>query len=334
MTTFIDRERRRVVSALGAALAGAGGLAGAPARAQSDYPNAAIRFLVPQAVGGSTDALAREIGSRLAEAWGQPAVIDNRAGANGIIGVELVGKAKPDGYTLLVGGTGTMAINPSLYPKLPYDPVKGFAPVAMYGYSTSVLVVNPSLPVRTIADLIALAKAKPGDLRYASAGIGSSPHLTAEMFRQMAGVDVQHVPYKGSTPGVVATISGETSMMFTGVASALQHIRAGRLKAVSISGPRRSPALPEVPTASESGLPGFEADFWIGLFAPAGTPPAVIAKLNAEVTRIVGTPAIQEKFVFMGIDPLVLTPKAYGDLLERDIERWAKIVKAAGVKGE
>ena len=334
MTTFIRTGRRRAASAIGAVFAGAAGLRGGSAFAQSDYPNAAIRFLVPQAVGGSTDALAREIGSRLAEAWGQPAVIDNRAGANGIIGVEIVGKAKPDGYTLLVGGTGTMAINPALYPKLPYDPVRGFAPVAMYGYSTSVLVVNPSLPVRTIADLIALAKSRPGDLRYASAGIGSSPHLTAEMFRQMAGVDVQHVPYKGSTPGVVATISGETSMMFTGVASALQHIRSGRLKAVSISGPRRSPALPEVPTASESGLPGFEADFWIGLFAPAGTPPAVVGKLNAEVNRIVGTPAVQEKFVFMGVDPLVLAPRAFGELLERDIDRWAKIVRTAGVKGE
>ncbi len=304
------------------------------AAAQSDYPSQPIRFLVPQAAGGSTDSLARDVGSRLLEAWGQPVVVENRPGANGIIGTDLVAKARPDGYTLLIGGTGSMAINPTLYPKLPYDPVRGFVPVAMFGYSTSVLVVNPAVPVKTIGELISYVRARPGQVRYASAGIGSSPHLTAEMFRQMTGVDIQHVPYKGSTPGVVATISGETGMMFTGVASVLPHIRSGRVTALSISGPRRSSALPEVPTAHESGLPGFEADFWIGLFAPAGTPEAIVTRLNTEVNRALAGRAAQEKFVTMGADPMPLSLAQFGEVLRRDIDRWAATIRAAGVTAD
>ncbi|MGE0314309.1 MAG: Bug family tripartite tricarboxylate transporter substrate binding protein [Lautropia sp.] len=306
-------------------------LAATGALAQSNFPTQPIRLLVPQAAGGSTDTLARTIGSRLADVLGQPVVIENRAGANGIIGSELVARAKPDGYTLLVGGTGTMAINQNLYTKLSYDPEKDFVPVAMFGYSTSVLVVNPAVPASTIGELIVQAKAKPGELRYASAGIGSSPHLTAEMFRQMAGVDVMHVPYKGSTPGVIATISGETAMMFTGVASALQQIRAGRLKALSISGPRRSPALPEVPTASESGLPGFEADFWIGLFAPVGTPSGIVERINTEVNRILEAPAMRESLTAKGVEVLPVSTARFAEILSKDVARWATTIKAAGV---
>ncbi|MBC7778700.1 MAG: tripartite tricarboxylate transporter substrate binding protein [Proteobacteria bacterium] len=318
-----------------AALAGlALALAVPHADAQSEFPLKSLLFMVPQAAGGSTDTLARTIGQRVGEALGVPVVIENRAGANGIIGTEFVSKAAPTGATLVVSGTSIMAINPSLYARLPYDPVKQFTPVAMFGYSTSVLVAHPSLPVKTIADVIALAKAKPGAIKYASAGIGSSPHLSAELFRQMAGVDILHVPYKGSTPGVSATLTGETEIMFTGVASAVSFIKAGRLRALSINGPKRSPALPGVPTAAESGLPGFEADFWIGLFAPAGTPRPVVTRLNAEVNRILGADAMKERLLEIGVDPLPGTPEQFGELLARDIERWTRAVKNAGLKVE
>jgi tripartite-type tricarboxylate transporter receptor subunit TctC len=300
----------------------------------AEYPERPITFLIPQAAGGSTDTLAREIGGRLAAVLGQAVVMDNRAGANGIIGTELVAKSRPDGYTLLVGGTGTMAINQHLYAKIPYDPVKAFVPVAMFGYSTSVLVVNPAVTAKTIGELMAQAKAKPGEFKYASAGMGSSPHLTAEMFRMLSGVDILHIPYKGSTPGVMATMAGDTQLMFTGVASALQQIKGGRLRALSITGPKRSAALPEVPTASESGLPGFEAEFWIGLFAPAGTPREVVARLNAEVNRILESPAMKDKFFTIGVDPMAISPQQFGDILARDVDRWGKTVKSAGLKGE
>jgi len=197
-----------------------------------------------------------------------------------------------------------------------------------------VLVVHPSVQAKSIAELIALAKSRPGEIRYASAGVGSSPHLSAEMFRYMAGVDVMHVPYKGSTPGVIATISGEASMMFTGVASVIAHIKAGRLRSLSVNGPKRSPTLPEVPTAGESGLPGFEVDFWIGIFAPSGTPRTVVAKLNSEINRIVNAREIREQFLAIGADPVGGTPEQFGAILQKDIERWGKTIKMSGMKVE
>ncbi|MCE2981590.1 MAG: Bug family tripartite tricarboxylate transporter substrate binding protein [bacterium] len=302
--------------------------------AQFDYPVKSVLFMVPQAAGGSTDTLARLIGQRLGDALGVTVVIENRPGANGIIGTEAALKAAPNGGTLIVSGTGIMAINPSLYPKLSYDPVRNFVAVANFGYSTSVLVAHPSLPVKTIADVIALAKKKPGAIKYASAGVGSSPHLSAALFQHLSGVDVLHVPYKGSTPGVSATLTGETEIMFTGVASALSFIKAGRLRPISINGPRRSPALPTVPTAGESGLPGFEADFWIGLFAPAGLPRPLVTRLNTEVNRILTADGMRERLGELGVDAVPGTPEQFGELLVRDIDRWAKAVKAAGLKGE
>jgi len=329
----MDESRRRASAALAFGLAGA--VPSSLWAQGSDYPNKSITFLVPQAAGGSTDALAREIGLRLANVLGQSIVVDNRAGANGLIGCELVAKAKPDGYMLLVGGTGTMSINQHLYKNMPYDPVKSFVPVALFGYSTSVLVVHPSVQAKTIGELIADIKAKPPETyKYASAGVGSSPHLTAEMFKQMTGTDVLHIPYKGSTPGVIGTMSGETQMMFTGVSSAVAHIKSGRLKALSISGPKRSPALPSVPTAGESGLPGFEADFWIGLFAPAGTPPAVVARLNSEVNRVLTSQQVKEKFLTTGVDSMVISPEAFGAIMAKDTERWGKTVQLSGLKME
>ncbi len=299
-----------------------------------DYPNKSIRFLVAVAPGGSTDSLARLIGQKLSESLGQQVVMDNRPGGGGLVGLEVAAKAAPDGYTLLAGGTGSIAINPSLYKDLPYDPVKQFAPVIPIAYSSSVLVVHPSVTAKNVAELIALAKAKPGGLRYASAGGGSSPHLSATVFRTMAGVDITHVPYKGSTPGVLATVSGETSLMFTGVASALGQIKSGRLRALSVNGPKRSPALPDVPTAGESGLPGFEVDFWIGVFVPTGTPRAVIAKLNSEINRIISSPGTKDTLLVLGADPVGGSPEQFGALVRKDLERWAQIVKASGMKAE
>jgi tripartite-type tricarboxylate transporter receptor subunit TctC len=298
------------------------------------YPTKPIRFIVPQAAGGSTDILSRTVGQKLAEAFGQQVVMDNRAGANGIIGVDMVAKAQPDGYTLVAGGTGTISINVSLYDKIPYDPLKDFTPIVNIAYSTSVLIVHPSVPAKNIAELIALAKAKPGELRYASAGGGSSPHLSAEVFRLMAGVNVVHVPYKGSTPGVTATVAGETAMMFTGVASALAHIKSGRLRALSVNGTKRSPALPDVPTASDSGLPGFEVDFWIGILGPAGMQPAVVNRINAEVNRIIVMDDIKDRLLALGTDPVGGTPQSFADLIRKDVARWAKAVKASGARAE
>lgn len=302
--------------------------------ADPDYPTKPVRIIVPQAAGGSQDTIFRLVGQKLAEAIGQQVVIENRTGANGIIGTEAAAKAAPDGYNLLGTGTGSQAINVSLYTKIPYDPVKQFSPVVNIGYSTSVLVVHPSVPAKSIAELISLAKAKPGELRYASAGNGSSPHLSAEMFRYMTGVNILHVPYKGSTPGVVATVSGECGMMFTGVASAIAHIKSGRLRALSVNGPKRSPTLPDVPTAGESGLSGFEVDFWVGIFAPSGTPQGVIAKLNSEVNRIINSPEIRDKFVMIGVDPTGGTQEQFAAILQRDIERWGKMVKVSGMRVE
>ncbi len=298
------------------------------------YPIKPIRFIVPQAAGGSTDILSRTVGQKLSEAFGQPVVMDNRPGANGIVGTELVAKAPADGYTLVAGGTSTVAINSSLYSKIPYDPIKDFTPVVNLAYSTSVLVVHPSVAAKTIADVIALAKAKPGELRYASAGNGSSPHLSAEVFKMMTGVNIVHVPYKGSTPGVIATVSGETSLMFTGVASVLAHVKAGRLRALSVNGPRRSPALPEIPTAGASGMPGFEVDFWIGILAPAGTPLAVVNKLNTEVNRILAQDDIKNRLVALGTDIIGGSAQSFADQIKSDVARWGKAIKASGAKAD
>ena len=307
---------------------------GSAADAVQDYPTKPVRFLVPQAAGGSIDTIARLVGQKLAERLGKQVVMDNRTGANGIIGLELASKSPPDGYTVFSGGTASIAINPSLYTKLPYDPIKQFAPVSLVAYSTSVLIVHPSVPAKTIAGLIALAKSKPGEIRYASAGSGSTPHLSAEMLRYMTGVNILHVPYTGSAPGVTATVTGETSMMFTGVASAIGHIQSKRLRALSVNGMKRSPALPDVPTAAESGLRGFEVDFWNGIFVPMGTPGALIARLNSDINRIISAPDVVEKLTALGADPAGGTPAEFSAIIRQDMERWAKVVKASGMKVE
>jgi tripartite-type tricarboxylate transporter receptor subunit TctC len=304
------------------------------ANAAEAYPDRPVRMIVPQAPGGSTDFISRQIALQLGESWGQTVVVDNRPGANANIGMEIAARSPKDGYTLLMGGSAPITINPALYRKLAVDPLKDFWPVTLIVYSTSVLVVHPSVAAKTIAELIALAKAKPGQLSYASAGAGSTPHLSAEMFKHMAGVDLLHVPYKGSTPGVLDTMAGRTSVMFTGIASAIGHIKAGKLRALSVNGPKRSPALPEIPTAHESGLPGFEVDFWIGLFVPSGTPQRVIETVHATTMKQLENRDLRDKLVAQGTVVVGLGPQEFAKIVTRDAQRWEKVVRAANIRLE
>ena len=329
----MDRLRRKAISALVAAPAVVG-MGTRAANAQGAYPTRSLTFIVPQAAAGSTDTVARLTAQRLGQALGQQVVVENRPGAGGIIGADLVAKAQPNGYTLLVAGTGIVAINPFLYKNISYDPVRSFRPVALIAYSTDVLVVNPAVPVKTLEELVALARARPGEIKYASAGNGTSPHLTAELFQQVTQTRLMGVPYKGSTPAVVATVSGETSMMFTGIASSIGHIKSGRLRPISVSSAERSPSLPDVPTARESGLPQFEVNYWIGLLAPAGTPDDVIEILNSNVNKMLALPEVREKFASIGLEPVGGSVSGFAELIRKDLDVWGKTIAASNIKGD
>jgi tripartite-type tricarboxylate transporter receptor subunit TctC len=294
------------------------------------YPSRAIRIVVPLAPGGPADLLARTAGQKMTESWGQQVIIDNRPGANGIVGCEIVAKSAPDGYTLVMGTTGTHGINASLYSKLPYDTIKDFAPVARVGISNYVLVAHPSLPVRNVTELVKLAKSHPGEITWSSGGAVSQ--LAAELFKRSAGIDVVVVPYKGNALAVAATLSGEVSLIFGGIAQSAPLIKAGKLKSLAVSGLKRSPVMPDVPTVAESGVPGFEAGSWYGLLAPAATPRAIIDKLNREIVRIVQLPDIRERLTAEAFDIPVDTPEAFAAYIKGDVVKWAKVVKASGVK--
>jgi tripartite-type tricarboxylate transporter receptor subunit TctC len=302
------------------------------ALAQSNYPTKPIRLVVPFPPGGATDILAREVAQRLTEAWGQSVVVDNRPGAGGNIGTELVAKSAPDGYTLEMGTVGTHAINASLYSKLPYDHVKDFAPVILVAGVPNVLVVNLSLPVNSVQELIAYAKANPGKLNFASSGSGTSIHLSGELFKVMAGVDMTHVPYKGSAPALQDLIGGRVQLMFDNLPPSLPQIKGGKLKALAVTSSTRAPALPDTPTIAESGLPGFEASSWFGVLAPAGTPPAIIAKLNAEIAKWLTTPEAREKLLALGADAAGGTPEDFARHIQLETTKWAKVVKDSGAK--
>jgi len=296
------------------------------------YPNHPIRLVVPFPAGGTTDILARDAAPRLTEVLGQPVVVDNRPGAGGNIGADLVAKSQPDGYTLLMGTVGTHAINPSLYAKMPYDHVKDFVPIVLVAGVPNVLVVNPSLPVNSVADLIKLAKSKPGSINFASSGNGTSIHLSGELFKTMAGVEMTHVPYKGSAPALTDLISGQVQVMFDNLPSSLPQIKAGKLRAIAVTSLKRSPALPDVPTISESGLPGFEASSWFGLLAPAGTPAAVVARLNAEVNKWLQSAEGREQLLAQGAQAAGGTPEQFVAHIRAETDKWAKVVKASGAK--
>jgi len=322
----------RALSTL-AVLVAAAAIAVHPAAAQVPaYPAKPIRIVVPFPAGGATDILARAAAQRLTEAWGQSVVVDNRPGAGGNIGAELVAKSAPDGYTLLMGTVGTHAINASLYAKMPYDHVKDFAPVILVAGVPNVLVVNPAVPANSVQELIAYAKANPGKLNFASSGSGTSIHLSGELFKVMAGVQMTHVPYKGSAPALQDLIGGQVQLMFDNLPPSLPQIKAGKLRALGVTSAARAPALPDTPTIAESGLPGFEASSWFGLLAPAGTPPAVIARLNGEVAAWLGTPEAKEKLLALGANAAGGTPEDFAKHIAAETAKWAKVVRESGAK--
>lgn len=296
------------------------------------YPNKPVRWIVAFAAGGPVDVLSRAVAEKLVQRWGQPVIIDNRSGAGGSLGADLVAKAAPDGYTLMTGHVGTHAINATLYRNLPYDPVRDFTPVTLIASNAFLLLVNPSLPARSVKELITLAKARPGQLNYASAGIGGPTHLVPEIFKSMAGINIVHVSYKGSTPALTDLISGQVHIMFSNPLTPMPYVRAGRLRALGISTAQRSPALPDIPTIAESGLPEFDVSAWYGVLAPAGLPRPLLTKLNAEIVQVLKLPEMQERFVAQGIDLVSSTPQQFEELIKSDIVRWRKVVIAAGAK--
>ena len=304
------------------------------ALAQSDaqYPVKPIRMIVPSAPGSGPDIMARAIGQKLSESLGQSIVIDDKPGAGGIIGSETAAKAAPDGYTLIMSNAGSHAVNASLYAKLPYDPVRDFAPVTLVAMAPNILIVHPTLPVRSARELIALAKAKPGALTFGSGGNGSTAHLSGEMFKTMAGINIVHVPFKGSPAAVIGVISGQIAMAFPNIPPALPHVRSGKLKALAVTTAKRSAAVPELPTVAESGLPGYEATAWFGVLAPAATPPQIIASLNAAIVKIVRTHDMQERLMAEGSEAVGNTPEQFGQIIRNDIAKWAKVVKASGAR--
>ena len=310
------------------------GVAGAESVLAQAYPTKAVRIIVAQAPGAQSDLFARLLGQKLSESLGQSVISDPRPGAGGAIGAELAARAAPDGHTLLMGTNSTHGSNPALYAKLPYDPIKDFAPITLTVGTPYVLTVHPSLPVTTLKELIAFAKSRPGQLNYASAGNGSTHHLCGELLKSMASIDIVHVPYKGGPPATMAVLGGEMSMHFSSVSALHPHIRNGKLKALGVTAPKRSSLLSGVPTVSEAGLPGFEMLSWFGLLAPAATPKAIVSRLNAETLKALGTPDMKSAIAAQGSEVMSGSPEQFADYIRSEIARIGKIAKAAGIKAE
>jgi len=296
-----------------------------------DYPNKPVKLVVPYPPGGPTDIVARVVAQKLQEQMGQPFVIDNRPGAGANTGAEAVARSTPDGYTLLVATTAH-AINPSLFSKLSYQLLKDLAPVSQLTSGPLVIVANPALPAQNIQELIALAKGKSGGLNFGSSGNGQSTHLSAELFSAMAGIKMSHVPYKGSAPALTDVMAGQTDLMFDTMLSAMPHVKAGKLKAVAITSSQRSPVAPHLPTVAESGLPGYEAIAWNGLLAPAGTPKEVVARLNAELKKVLENPDVRQRFEAQGFAASWNSPATFGSFLQAEVDKWAKVVQVSGAK--
>ena len=305
-------------------------LAAAPASAQ-DYPTRSITFVVPFPSGGSADTLARIIGAKLSERLGQAVVVENKPGAGGNLGTDAVAKAAPDGYTLLLTPS-SIAIAPALYTKLPFDPIKDFLPVTLLGSIPMVVVVYPEFPPKTLQELIALAKSKPGDISYASAGNGSTNHLAVEMFKIKTGIDMLHIPYRGNPLAIVDVIAGRVPVFFDFVLTGLPHVREGKVRALAVTSDHRSKVLPDVPTVMEAGVADFEASTWFGVFAPGRTKPAIIEKLNTEILAVLAIPTIRERLTELGVDIIADGPQALAALTKSDLEKWGPIVQKTGVK--
>ena len=323
------RTRAAVLACI-ATLAGSG----AGSALAQNYPTRVVRVVVPQAPGAQSELFARMLGQKLGESLGQSVINDPRPGAGGAIGAEVAARAAPDGYTLLFGTNSTHGSNPALYARLPYDPVRDFAPIALTVGMPYVLSVHPSLPVTSLKQLIAFAKSKPGQLYYASAGNGSTHHLSGELLRSMARINIVHVPYKGGPPATAATVGGEVSMLFNTVGSVQPSVKSGRLRALAVTTTSRSGALPDVPTMAEAGLPGFEMQSWFGLLAPAGTPRPIISRLNAETIKALNTPEMKSAIATMGANLMSGSPEQFADHIKSEIGRIGEIVKAAGIKTE
>jgi tripartite-type tricarboxylate transporter receptor subunit TctC len=318
---------KAIVLAVAAALASAA----LPAAAQS-YPTRTVRIVVPFAPGGSTDILSRTVAQRLTTVFGQQVIVDNRPGAGGNIGADIVAKSPPDGYNLVMASIGTHATNALLYSKMPYDPIRDFSPVTLTAIVTLVLVVHPSLPVKSVKELVGLAKAKPGEINYASGGNGASQHLAGELFKYITGINMQHLPYKGSAAALPDLLSGQVPVMFADMPLVVQHMQAGRLRALAVAGRERNPALPSIPTVAEAGVKDYYAFAWYALFAPANTPADVITRLNTEVVKILKTPEVQERLLAQGAETVGSTTAELRDFQASEIARWSKVIKAANIR--
>jgi tripartite-type tricarboxylate transporter receptor subunit TctC len=301
-------------------------------QAQDAYPSSPVRIVVPYPPGGTADILGRVVAERLAAAWGSPVVVDNRAGAGGAIGVEAVANSKPDGYSLVLGVTGALTIAPHLR-KLPYDPIKDLAPISLVGASPSMLAVHPSLPVSSVDELIKYAKANPGKVGFSSAGVGTSVHIASELFKSMAGIEIFHVPYKGGTPSVQGLLGGEVQMTIENIPSLQPHVKSGKVKGLAVTSPGRSAIAPDLPPISDT-LPGYQVTTWFGLFAPAGTPEAVIRKVHATVAEALEPQAVRDRLTGLGIEAIAGTPQALAEHLKTESEKFGKVIKDAGIKVE
>ncbi len=309
-------------------------LASAGSALAQPYPQKPIRIVVPFAAGGIADTFARSIGQKLTEAWSQPVVVENRTGAGGNIGAEAVAKAPPDGYTLVMGNIGTHALNVTLFRDLPFDPIRDFAPIALVLEADGLLVVPPSLPVSSVDDLIRLARSKPASLAYGSAGMGTTSHLAGELFKSMAKVDITHVPYKGNVPALTDLLGGQIQMMFATMPTALPHVKAGKLKALASIRSARTKAVPDLPTVAEAALRGFDANNWIGLFAPAGTPSEIVHLLNTEVVKVMNTPEMRKRVETEGATFSPMSAGQFADFVRKEVVDWGKIIRAAGITAQ
>ncbi|MEO8753886.1 MAG: tripartite tricarboxylate transporter substrate binding protein [Casimicrobiaceae bacterium] len=315
-------------------LAVAGGLAllPCPFAIGQTYPAKPVKMIVPFPPGGSLDLAGRLIAQKLTDAWGQSVVVENRPGAGGNIGADFVAKSPPDGYTILLGALSTHAVNPSLYKSMPYDAAKDFVPITLIAVTPNVLVVNASLPVNNVKEFIAYAKANPGKLAFGSGSNGSAGHLAGELFKVETGTDAVHVPFKGGAPATQALLAGDTQFMFDNLANAMAQVKAGKLKALAVTTAQRSKLVPDLPTMAEAGLPGFDISTWYGFFAPAGTPPAIVAKWNADVTKILNSPEVRDKLMADGAEPAPNTPEQFAQMIANELTKYARIVKMSGAK--
>lgn len=323
-----DRYTKRTIGAIVAATITI------PYAYAQNFPNKAVRIVVPFAPGGTTDILARLISKRLTEGLGYPVVIDNRPGANGVLGTDIVAKALPDGHTIVMGYLGSLAISPHLTTNLPYDPVRDFSPITLVAATTQAIVMHPSVPVKTTKELIAFSKRQPGQLAYASAGIGAPSHLAGELFKMMAGIDLVHVPYKGSGAAMTDLLGGHVALSFGGLAAAVPHINTKRLRVLAVAGLRRSQAMPQVPTVSESALPGFDVSSWFGLLAPAGTPREVVGRLNSEVVKILKADDVKERLIADGAEVVANKPEEFAAYITSELTKWGVVIKRAKLQAE